>query len=103
MAAEGTQVRVSGGRRDGDHGPWSSWCGQLRLRYVRSIDLKKIYREHYSAKTAPTIVDLPTRPFLMIDGSGDPNTSQEYADAIAALFPIAYGLRAEVKAATGDA
>ena len=70
---------------------------------MSSIDLKRIYREHYSAKRTPTIVEVPTRPFLMIDGSGDPNTSQEYVEAIEALFPIAYGMRAAVKAASGDA
>ena len=68
-----------------------------------SIDLKKVYRDHYTAKRTPSFVDVPRRPFLMIDGSGDPNTSREYQEAIEALYPIAYGLRAAVKAATGDA
>jgi hypothetical protein len=68
-----------------------------------SIDLKKVYRHHYTAKRTPSFVDVPRRPFLMIDGSGDPNTSLEYREAIEALYPIAYGLRAAVKAATGDA
>lgn len=67
------------------------------------IDLKKTYKEHYTAKRTPAIVDVPTRPFLMIDGRGDPNTAQEYRDAIEALYPIAYGLRAAIKSATGDA
>ena len=70
---------------------------------MTSIDLKKTYREHYSAKRTPAVVDVPARPFLMIDGAGDPNTSQEYVDALQALYPLAYGLRAAVKAATGDA
>jgi hypothetical protein len=29
----------------------------------------------------------------MVDGKGDPNTSQEYADALAALYPVAYRLK----------
>ncbi|QZY30743.1 GyrI-like domain-containing protein [Nocardioides coralli] len=29
----------------------------------------------------------------MVDGHGDPNTSREYADALAALYPVAYGLK----------
>jgi hypothetical protein len=70
---------------------------------MTSIDLKKTYRDHYTAKATPSIVDVPERPFLMIDGHGDPNTSQEYLDAIQTLYPIAYGLRAAVKTATGDA
>jgi len=70
---------------------------------MTSIDLKKTYAGHYSAKATPSIVEVPSRPFLMIDGAGDPNTSAEYVDAIEALYPLAYGLRAAVKAATGNA
>ncbi len=69
---------------------------------MASIDLKRIYREHYTAKVGkPSLVDLPARPFLMIDGEGDP-ASQRYADAVQALYPLAYGIRAEIKRATGD-
>ena len=35
--------------------------------------------------------------FLMIDGSGDPNTSQEYKDAIEALFSLSYTLKFIIK------
>jgi hypothetical protein len=70
---------------------------------MASIDLKKTYREHYTARVGkPALVDVPPRPYLMIDGKGDPNTSPQYADAIAALYPLAYGLRAAIKASTGD-
>ena len=70
---------------------------------MTNIDLKKTYRDHYTAKPTPTIVDVPARPFLMIDGYGDPNTAKEYTDAVQALYPIAYGIRAAIKSATGDA
>jgi hypothetical protein len=69
---------------------------------MASIDLKKTYRDHYTARQVPAIIDIPDRPYLMIDGSGDPNTSAEYAAAVAALYPLAYGLRAEIKKVTGD-
>lgn len=70
---------------------------------MASIDLKKVYREHYTARVGkPALVEVPARPFIMIDGEGDPNTSPEYADAIAALYPLAYGLRAAIKKETGD-
>ncbi len=48
-------------------------------------------------------MEIAPRPFLMIDGAGDPNTAPEYASAVAALYPIAYAIRASIKAATGDA
>jgi hypothetical protein len=35
--------------------------------------------------------------FLMVDGEGDPNTSQSFSDAIEALFPLAYTLKFMVK------
>ena len=69
---------------------------------MTDVDLKKVYRVHYTAKKTPAIVHVPARPFLMIDGRGDPNTAIDYADAVQALYPIAYGFRAVVKAATGD-
>lgn len=70
---------------------------------MASIDLKKVYKEHYTARVGkPALVEVPERPFLMIDGSGDPNTSQEYADAVAALYPIAFGIRAAIKKESGD-
>lgn len=33
-----------------------------------------------------TVVDVPTMSFLMIDGEGDPNTSEQYKAAVEALF-----------------
>ena len=70
---------------------------------MAAIDLKKVYRDHYTAKEAPALVDVPARPYLMVSGEGDPNTSQAYQDAVATLYPLAYGLRKAVKDATGDA
>lgn len=67
------------------------------------VDLTKTYRDHYTAGKAPTVVEVPQRPYLMIDGEGDPNTSQTYRDALAALYPLAYGLRKAIKEAIGDA
>ena len=69
-----------------------------------NIDLKKVYAQHYSAKAGdPVVVDVPPRPYLMIDGTGDPNTAPAYRDAVETLYPLAYGLRAAIKQATGDA
>jgi len=70
---------------------------------MAAIDLTKSYRAHYTATDTPALVEVPPRPYLMIDGAGDPNTSPAYADAITSLYPLAYGLRKAVAAATGDA
>ncbi|NND02570.1 MAG: hypothetical protein HKN91_07270 [Acidimicrobiia bacterium] len=70
---------------------------------MASIDLKRVYKEHYTAKADPSLVDVPKRPHLMIDGEGSPGASQVYLDAVGALYPIAYGIRKAIKDATGDA
>jgi hypothetical protein len=69
---------------------------------VASVDLKHVYPD-YTAKRAPALVTVPPRPHLMVDGHGDPNTSQVYRDAVETLYPLAYALRAAIKEATGDA
>jgi len=52
--------------------------------------LKHLYQP--SAK-AVARVDVPPMNFIMIDGEGDPNTSQEYKDAIQALYSVAYTVK----------
>lgn len=58
------------------------------------IDYKKQLKEFYQAKVGkPVVVEVPKMNFLMIDGKGDPNTSQEYIDAIQTLYPVAYTIK----------
>ncbi|MBI1259391.1 MAG: hypothetical protein GC204_18140 [Chloroflexi bacterium] len=69
---------------------------------IPNFDLKRRFAPLYkaSAKQAE-IVDVPLLNFLMIDGSGDPNTAQAFADAVQALFSVAYGLRFMLKKERG--
>lgn len=58
---------------------------------MAKIDLKKENKELYNPSTKEvSIVDVPKMNFLMIGGEGDPNTSQEYQDAMKTLFPVSY-------------
>jgi len=57
-------------------------------------ELKHLYRP--SAKNV-VLVDVPEMNFLMIDGQGDPNSSETFQDAVAALYPLAYTLKFMVK------
>src|SRR5690606_41618990 len=57
------------------------------------VDLKKTLDAYQAERNEFRIVDVPTMKYLMIDGHGDPNTSPEYAAAVAALFPVAYALK----------
>lgn len=56
--------------------------------------LKQLYKA--SAKEV-TFIDVPALKFLMIDGQGDPNTSQEYKDAVEALYAVSYALKFALK------
>ncbi|MDJ0394159.1 GyrI-like domain-containing protein [Rhodococcus sp. G-MC3] len=57
------------------------------------MDFKKTIAA-YSARSGEfQIVDVPHLQYLMVDGSGDPNTSDSYTNALGALFPIAYTLK----------
>lgn len=42
-------------------------------------------------------IHVPTMNFLMIDGTGDPNSSQAYSDAVEALFAVSYAVKFLVK------
>jgi hypothetical protein len=50
-----------------------------------------------------SIVDLPPLQYLMVDGQGDPNTSQSYADALNALYTVSYTLKFALKKSDPDA
>ncbi len=62
------------------------------------IDLKKTLKIFYQPTTqTPSIVEVPPFNFLMIDGFGDPNTSELYQGAVTTLFQFSYTLKFTVK------
>jgi hypothetical protein len=65
---------------------------------MAKIDYKKRLSEFYKASAKiPHIVDVPEMNFLMVDGQGDPNVSQEFQDAIEALYSLSYTLKFTIK------
>ena len=65
---------------------------------MEKIDYKKQLKHLYkpSAKKVE-VVEVPQMNFLMVDGEGDPNTSQSFSDAVQALYPLSYTLKFMVK------
>ena len=55
-----------------------------------TIDLVQELGELYRPPRDPVLVEVPERSFLMVDGSGDPNTSADFADAVQALYSVSY-------------
>src|SRR5690242_6138959 len=69
---------------------------------ITKVDLKKQLKSLYnpSAK-AFTTIEVPKMSFLMVDGSGDPNTTQAYKDAVEALYGVSYAIKFAVKKTQG--
>jgi hypothetical protein len=65
---------------------------------MQVVDLKKELKQLYqpSAKEVGE-VQVPSMNFLMIDGEGDPNNSQTYADAVETLFSVSYTIKFMLK------
>jgi hypothetical protein len=66
---------------------------------TKKIDFKREFRDLYAAGREPSLVEVPTLAFLMVDGHGDPNTAAEYRDAVEALYAVAYAAKFAVKRA----
>jgi hypothetical protein len=57
------------------------------------IDYKKTEPELYRPGRTPAVVEVPRLAFLMVAGSGDPNTSAEYATALEILYGLSYAIK----------
>lgn len=57
------------------------------------IDLKQELDCYRARRGEFRIIDVPPLQYLMVDGHGDPNMAGEYAQALAALYPVAYKLK----------
>ena len=60
---------------------------------MTKADLKKTIAAYTAPRGSFEIIDVPPMQYLMIDGHGDPNTSEDYAAAVAAVFGVAYKLK----------
>jgi len=57
---------------------------------MTKVDFKKEFKELYSAKKEPAFVNVQPLPYLMIDGSGNPNTTPLYSKTIETLYGVSY-------------
>lgn len=62
------------------------------------IDFKKELKHLYNSPSREVVfVDVPKMNFLMADGTGNPNTSQQYTEVIEALYAVSYTLKFMIK------
>lgn len=61
---------------------------------TKKIDYKKEFPDIYNPSSKEiSIITIPPMKFFMIDGKGDPNTSQEFQDAIPVLYGASFTLK----------
>ncbi|MCL3859590.1 GyrI-like domain-containing protein [Actinotalea sp. K2] len=57
--------------------------------------------DRYRAADTPARLTVPPLNLLMVDGAGDPRSTQAYTEAVGTLYAVSYGVRAHVKEAGG--
>jgi hypothetical protein len=67
--------------------------GHRRSDPVGKIDFKRTLDSYRARKNRISLIHVPELQYLMIDGHGDPNSSPAFAEALQALYPLAYQLK----------
>ncbi len=63
----------------------------------KKLDYKKEFPDLYKPSLKePVIIKIPKMMFFMIDGTGDPNTSEDYKEIVQLLYNISYTLKMKV-------
>lgn len=69
---------------------------------MTKIDFTKEYKQLYQPSAREfELVEVPRLTYLMVDGHGDPNTAPAYAQAVEALYGLAYRIKFISKAELG--
>jgi hypothetical protein len=69
---------------------------------LKKLDLRKELKRFYNPPVREMeLVELPSMNFIMIDGRGDPNTSEAYRESIEALYNLSYTLKFAIKREEG--
>jgi hypothetical protein len=67
------------------------------------VDFKKTLKELYQPSSKEVVeTKVPELQFIMIDGIGSPGEAQEYLDALAVLYPVAFKIKFLSKAKGKD-
>lgn len=60
---------------------------------MEKLDYKKQFKELYQPPTKPTIIDVPEMFFFAVNGTGDPNTSPDYKEAMEILYGLSFTVK----------
>lgn len=61
---------------------------------MKKVDYKKDYKDLYGPKTSPSIIEVPSMNFIMVEGKGNPNEEEgEYNTAVELLYTFSYTIK----------
>lgn len=64
---------------------------------MEKVDYKKDFKDIYFPKKEPMLIDLKKMVYFMVDGKGDPNTSEEYKNALEILYGLSFTVKMSPK------
>lgn len=68
-----------------------------RKTQSKKLDYKKEFPDLYLPKKKPMLIHVPEMVFIQVEGSGNPNTSASYANALAVLYGLSFGIKMNLK------
>jgi hypothetical protein len=68
---------------------------------MQKLDFRVERKDLYSPGRDFALVDVPEFHFLMVEGTGDPNTGKDYASAVEALYSLSFAVKFASKAQLG--
>lgn len=60
---------------------------------MKKIDYKKEYKDLYQPAQKPSIIEVPEMIFIAVEGSGNPNTSAAYKEAMEILYGLSFTIK----------
>lgn len=61
---------------------------------MEKLDYKKEYKDLYLPKTEPMLIEVPNMKFIMVEGTGNPNSeSGEYQEAMKILYGLSFTIK----------
>lgn len=73
-----------------------------QMNQIEKIDLRKELKHLYAPPVKKfSMVEVPPLRYLMVDGRGNPNTSEAYQNAVEALYSVSYTLKFMSKSQLG--
>ena len=60
---------------------------------MEKIDYKKEYKDLYQPQTKPSVIEVPEMRFITVRGSGNPNTSASYQEALEILYGLSFTIK----------